>query len=202
MNKYRFHEILKAHAKGEDLSAFVPKNIPEAQLLASLKGGAGSSGGSGMPADHPYNNPDLPKLYYGMNLMNKKLYIDFPKLAEYCKTTGIVDVTKVLKSMGSAGVGINLFTVGIITVDKQFETQSMRFSMDGVSPTSGWSEILGYSYADNNMTIEELFQSYGVVSRDMSSYGLSQEGYVVALLVDILQCTNLNENPIDWLWFE
>ena len=203
MNRTRFYEILKAHEKGEDLSQFVPKNPAEAALIANLQGGTGSSGGSGMP-DFPYNNPDLPNLYYGMNLMNKKLYIDFPKLAEYCKTTGIVDVTKVLKSMGSGGVSINLFAVGEINNNnKQFETQSIRFGMDGVSPTLGWSEILGYSYADNNMTIEELFQSYGVVSRDMSSYGLFQEaGCVVALLVDILQCTNLNDDPIDWLWFE
>lgn len=45
MNRTRFYEIIKAHKNGEDISSYVPKNAAEAQLLASLTGGSGSSSG-------------------------------------------------------------------------------------------------------------------------------------------------------------
>lgn len=47
-NKYRFYEIMQAAENGEDLSQFVPKNAPEAVLLADLLtiANGGESGGS------------------------------------------------------------------------------------------------------------------------------------------------------------
>lgn len=45
MNRYRFYQIIQAHKNGEDLSVFVPKNAPEAELIAALQGG-GSDGGT------------------------------------------------------------------------------------------------------------------------------------------------------------
>lgn len=46
MNRYRFYQIIQAHKKGEDLSSFVPKNAPEAELIAALQGGSGGSSNS------------------------------------------------------------------------------------------------------------------------------------------------------------
>lgn len=46
-NRYRFHEIIQAAERGEDLSQFKPKNAPEAVLLADLltiANGGGSGG--------------------------------------------------------------------------------------------------------------------------------------------------------------
>lgn len=93
MNRTRFYEIIKAHEKGEDLSQFVPKNKPEEELIVNLRGGSGSSGigssGSGSSnilsvSEHPYNNPNLPNLYYFMPLRNKHVFcFDFNKLVDY-----------------------------------------------------------------------------------------------------------------------
>ena len=42
-NRYRFYEIMQAHKNGEDLSQFTPKNKPEEDLIAKLKGGNGGA---------------------------------------------------------------------------------------------------------------------------------------------------------------
>ena len=209
MNRTRFYEIIVAHEKGEDLSQFVPKNPAEAALIANLQGGSGSSGG-GM-VEHPYNNPDLPKLYYGMNVYGKKMYVDMVKFGQYMSNLGRVDLTQRIGDIGSSTISwhvcrldaIVAYSPGIPPCGDYF-----LITLDGASPGGILGGLTPSGYT--SMTIEQLFETLGVVEYDPihileenMEYPERLTGCVILTYVNgDVNGLNLNENPIDWLWFE
>ena len=206
-SRYRFYEIIQAHKNGEDLTQFVPKNKPEEELIAKLQGGAGggSSSGPSMVVS-PYNNPDLPNLYYGMDLMNKKLYVDFPKLAEYYKAQGR-NLSISLRSLGSGGMNFDIYKYTFIMSNGEVRCSEYHgFRIDGSGPVNGWEEVFGYQHADLDMTVEQLFNSYGTACLDLGqSYvtNFNPESKIMVILDGVLGGTiNLNETPIDFIWFK
>ena len=207
MNRTRFYEIIKAHQNGEDLSQFVPKNPAEAALIANLQGGAGSSGG-GM-VEHPYNNPDLPKLYYGMNVYGKKMYVDMVKFGQYMSNLGQVDLTQTISNMGSASKSWPICRVdGIVASTPGESPYGDYYSIIFDGASLGGSILGGLTPSGyTSMTIGQLFETLGVVEYDpiyMLEENAGNPGTLTGciILTYIYGGVNLNDDPIDWLWFE
>lgn len=238
MNRYRFYEILQANKNGEDLSQFVPNNPAEAQLLASLKSGAGDSGGTGgssgggssntlSVSDHPYNNPNLPNLYYFMPLKNKNtLCIDFNKLVDYEIEYGIFGYTE--KKLSDT-----------FTSDAEFEPTNCKCSifiltMSDLNWNNLWYCYFGFS--NGNMafydserneyhiigsyqaedTVENVLRSLGEQRFELANilpnsvYEHKNELSIFEIAGPVFTggainggvVTNLNDYPIEHMWFE
>jgi hypothetical protein len=181
-------------------------NTVEVVTPTETKVFGGSSSGPSMVVS-PYNNPDLPNLYYGMDLMNKKLYVDFPKLAEYYKAKG-KDLSMSLRNLGSGGMNLYIFSCACIMSNHDKQSIDHYFRIDGSGPSNGWEEVFGRQHADLNMTVEQLFNSYGTACLDLVKFygtNFNPESKIMVILDGILDVDgiiNLNEKPIDFIWFE
>ena len=225
MKRYRFHEIIKAHQNGEDLSKFVPKNVPEANLIAELQGkpadSEDSSSGSGMP-DFAWNNPDLPNLYYGMSLKGKKLKLNLRKAYEALYSYGDVEelFSLTFNTLGSLEKKVDhLFQFcaylagNSVVAPTHIQTCIVRIgpSAGGISVCTSGIQLGACVPLDNNddRTIGEIFDELGVIEVDFDTYIKPSYNSENAMLLGVgiksngsTYLADLNENPIDWLWFE
>lgn len=220
MKGHRFYEILEAHRKGEDLSVFVPTNPAEAELLANLAGGTG--GGSAMP---PYklNNAES-KVYYGQYIGDKtKLVIDFAKYVQWLERdtgfSGRYSDKALQVGDGSASTGdpITLYLVKTNALTHEaYGEHIFSLYIGNMGVYANWNsngfttrgtELDSYEAGD---TLSIAFNKLGIKEINLPSdtesldddhnksniitcvYGTENERFNV----------NLNEAPIDFMWFE
>ena len=178
-SRYRFYEIMQAHKNGEDLSQFTPKNKPEEELIAQLQGGAGSSGGSGMP-DIVLNNPNLSDIYYGMT-GNNTMVINTSKLAEYLKNIDYEGINSTIPN-GSDTRSV-LWKYDLLTF----------YNVDTKSTTTISFGLVGYGYGALlvNDTIEKTYNEYSQLLGNTLEYvltcygGLSSGSGIIANGIDV-----------------
>lgn len=212
-NRYRFYEIKQAHKNGEDLSKFVPKNKPEEELIAKLQGGAGSSGGSGMPG-MDINNPNLPNLYYGLALCDKtKFVIDFNKYVAALDAAGDEFLDTALPSGSGVREAYLIICKTLGDSNNLFPTTYLTFQSDYLYIRMS-TDVFTVAATPSGKTYREFLNSLGKIEFDldetMPSNNYNYRGHSVVDQIckpslygnqaNII--SNLNETPIDYMWFE
>lgn len=230
MKGHRFYEILEAHRKGEDLSVFIPTNSAEAELLANLAGGG--SGGSSVlphPLNNPSSKinygqlvPAESHLYIDFPKLAEYIgkYTDYDVNAKLYKTT----------SGSGSGSGsskfdevyINLLyqiVIGSTFNDGKFRGISLYGDDSSVTMYYGWSddsyvdegggEKAIATITDKEATFASICAQLGVVKTDKFKYAYEADlPKIIASIpikindIELDSPINLNEMPIDFMWFE
>jgi hypothetical protein len=193
----------------------------------------GSTGGSSNTlsiSEHPYNNPNLPNLYYFMPLRNKNtLCIDFNKLLDYEIKHDI------FKFHGYTEENLS----GTFVTDEEFSIGKCRLSLFILTVTDlnwngYWSCWLGFSNGNVAFyeleqneyhiigsyqaedTVENVLRSLGEQRFELvnilpsRSYEYKNELSIVEIggpgltggTVNRVSVTNLNDYPVEHIWFE
>lgn len=231
-HRYRFYEILQSHIKGGDLSKFTPKNTVESKLINDLTiiASGGSSGESSEVPVYKYNNPDLKGLYYGLIPANgfTKFVFDFRKFAEAFAEYGVSSKPYSLDSwpmppykkdhiemqimdVSTNGVGGGCFGVRFKIYQDRLE--AYNYGTGETYLTINYSD-LGFDekypefiqeYGDP--TIGMIFNEIGRVEFDLTEMGLIYLSCIITYiyvpnLAGPCNEVDLNEHPIDYMWFE
>ena len=166
MNRYRFYEIIQAHKKGEDLSKFVPKNKPEADLINVLQGGGGSVDVTVSPTAIP-NSGTLKEFYFNKKLTASEVEAELDKITDWVPqdmggTTMYTQFALISDMSADSSIPpISLFVIKFIYDNKSYYTIALSIGQ-GMTPiyVSDMPSELRV-YLEQIIPADSLFAGYG-----------------------------------------